>query len=49
MISRRISILSAAALVAAAPFLATPAAAQEEFKIGVVASLTGGLAGPAKD
>ena len=46
---KRMILAAALALVVGAPLLAAPAAAQEEFKIGVVASLTGGFAGPAKD
>jgi branched-chain amino acid transport system substrate-binding protein len=49
MIKRVTSALSAVALAAGVSFMTAPAKAQEEFKIGVVASLTGGFAGPAKD
>ncbi len=49
MMKRLVSALAGIAMAASAPLLAAPAAAQEEFKIGVVASLTGGFAGPAKD
>lgn len=43
------SAIAMLALASAASFAAAPATAQEDFKIGVVASLTGGFAGPAKD
>ena len=49
MIKRIASACAALAMASSASLLAAPAAAQEEFKIGVVASLTGGFAGPAKD
>jgi branched-chain amino acid transport system substrate-binding protein len=49
MVKKTLSAIAAMALAAAAAFLAAPATAQEVFKIGVVASLTGGFAGPAKD
>src|ERR1700741_407518 len=49
MIKRMISAFAAMALAASVSFLGAPAGAQEEFKIGVVASLPGGFPGPAKD
>src|SRR5687768_421933 len=49
MIKRTVSAFAGLAMLASAAFVVAPAAAQEEFKIGVVASLTGGFAGPAKD
>jgi branched-chain amino acid transport system substrate-binding protein len=46
MITRTVLAVATLAIAAGAPHMA---AAQEDFKIGVVASLTGGFAGPAKD